>query len=136
LEIDLPDNKHAAPQPLPPHVQLIQMGRAHTVPRIIYAAAKLGLADQLASGPKSAAEVAGAMGAHAPSLQRLMRALAGLNILTERPEQRYALTAIGEALKNRCTWLGQGIPAERRQPLVPKRIRSHRLCCSNRQDRF
>ncbi len=75
------------------------MGRAHTVPRIIYAAAELGLADHLASGPKSAAELAGPMGVHAPSLQRLMRAMAGLGILTERPEQRYALTGLGEALK-------------------------------------
>ena len=74
------------------------VGRAHTVPRIIYAAAKPGLADQLASGPKSAAEVAGSIGAHAPSLRRLMRALAGLGILTERAEQRYVLTTLGEAL--------------------------------------
>lgn len=40
------------------------------------------------------------MGVHAPSLQRLMRALAGLGILTERQEQRYALTGLGEALKS------------------------------------
>ena len=36
------------------------------------------------------------MQAHAPSLHRLMRTL---GILTERPEQRFALTTLGETLK-------------------------------------
>jgi hypothetical protein len=75
------------------------MGRAHVVARTVYAAAKLGLADQLALEPKSAAQLAGPMHVHAPSLHRLMRALANLGILTERAEQRFALTALGEALK-------------------------------------
>jgi hypothetical protein len=39
------------------------------------------------------------MDVHAPSLHRLMRTLASLGILTERPEQRFALTGLGEALK-------------------------------------
>src|SRR4029078_7333234 len=89
----------ADPDELPPHVKLIQMGRAYIVSRIVYAAAKLDLADQLAFGPKSARELAGFMQAHAPSLHRLMRTLASLGILTERPEQRFALTTLGEALR-------------------------------------
>ena len=92
----MPDNEPAV---LPPHVQLIQMGRAHIVSRTVYAAAKLGLADHLAAGPKSAAELAGDVRVHAPSLHRLMRTLASLGILTERAEQRFALTNLGEALK-------------------------------------
>ena len=96
----MPDINQAASKALPPHIQLIQMGRAYVVSRIVYAAAKLGLADQLASGPKSAAELAGPMHAHAPSLYRLMRTLASLGILSERTEQRYALTTLGEALKS------------------------------------
>jgi O-methyltransferase domain/Dimerisation domain len=95
----MPDNTPAASLALPPHIQLIQMGRAFVVSRTVYAAAKLGLADQLAPGPKSAAELAGPMNVHAPSLYRLMRTLASLGILTERPEQRFALTNLGEALK-------------------------------------
>src|SRR5258708_25993545 len=93
------DNKPAASEVLPPHIQLIQMGRAHIVSRCVYAAAKLGLADQLASGPKSAGELARAMDLHALSLYRLMRTLASLGILTEQEEQRFALTNLGEALK-------------------------------------
>jgi hypothetical protein len=67
---------------LPPHAQVIQMGTGSWVSAIVYAAAKLGLADHLAAGPKSAAELAGATGTHAPSLHRLMRSLASLGILT------------------------------------------------------
>jgi hypothetical protein len=77
---------------LPPHLQVIQMGRAHIVSRTVYAAAKLGLADHLASAPKSAAEVAGVLRLHARSLHRLMRTLASLGILTEQPGERFALT--------------------------------------------
>ena len=70
------------------------------VPRVLYAAAKLGLADQLGAGPKSADELAGPMKLHAPSLHRLMRTLASMGILTEREEQRFGLTTLGAALKS------------------------------------
>jgi hypothetical protein len=84
---------------LPAHVQLIQMATGAWVARTVYAAAMLGLADHLTDGPKSAAELAGSVRAHAPSLHRLMRTLASLGILAEEKEQRYALTTLGEALK-------------------------------------
>lgn len=83
----------------PPHVQLIQMGTAYWVSRIVYAAAKLGLADHLASGPQTAAELAAPTRTHGPSLHRLMRALGGLGILSEDDNHRFGLTRLGEALK-------------------------------------
>jgi hypothetical protein len=84
---------------VPPHVELIQMGTAGWVSRVTYAAARLGLADHLAGGPKSSEELAGPLSAHPPSLHRLMRTLASLGILTERGDRRFALTPLGEALK-------------------------------------
>jgi hypothetical protein len=84
---------------LPPHAHLIQMGSAYWVSRIMFVAAKLGLADLLAAEAKSASELAPAIGAHAPSLHRLLRTLAGLGVLSERAEQRFALTPLGEALR-------------------------------------
>jgi len=93
------DDTPPTSQSAPAHVQLIQMGRAHVTSRTVYAAAKLGLADHLASSPKSATELACEMHVHARSLHRLMRTLASLGVLTEQPEQRFALTALGEALK-------------------------------------
>ena len=100
----------------PPHAQLIQMGTAYWVSTILYAAAKLGLADHIAATPKSADELAALTGMHAPSLHRLMRTLAGLGVLTEREAQRFALTPLGEALKTgapgsaRATLLTFGSP--------------------------
>ena len=92
-------HEETAPRAVPPHVQLIQMGTAAWVNAVVFAAAKIGLADQLAAGPRNAAELAGPMRLHAPSLHRLMRTLASLGILTERDAQRFALTPMGEALK-------------------------------------
>jgi O-methyltransferase/methyltransferase family protein len=83
----------------PVHAQLIQMAMGHWVSRIVYLAAKLGVADHLANGPKTADELAGATGMHAPSLYRFMRTLANFEILTEGANRRFALTPLGEALK-------------------------------------
>ena len=83
----------------PPHAQLIQMATGYWVSRIVYAAARLDLADRLADGPKSAAELAGPTGTDASSLHRLMRALAALGILAGKDGRRFALTPLGEALK-------------------------------------
>ena len=88
-----------APPSLPPHVQLIQMGTGGAVANVVHIAAKLGLADKLADGPKSAVELAGPLALHAPSLHRLMRTMASLGILTEGELLRFSLTKLGEALK-------------------------------------
>src|SRR5262245_3489854 len=96
---------------LPLHIQLIQMGATAWISVTVYAAAKLGIADQLAAGPRSADELAGPTGTHAPSLYRLMRTLASLGILTETEQQRFALTPLGEALKS-------GAPGSARATLI------------------
>ena len=95
----MPENGASKAGIVPPHVQLIQMGTAYWVSRIVFVAAKLGLADRLAEGPKSAADLAGSTGAHSRSLHRLMRTLAGLGILSERADHSFSLTPLGEALK-------------------------------------
>lgn len=102
---------------VPPHAQLIQMGTASWVSAIVSAAAKVGIADRLSSGPASAADLAGPMGLHAPTLHRFMRTLSGLGIVTEQEGQRFALTPLGEALKSeapgaaRATLLSFSSPA-------------------------
>jgi hypothetical protein len=55
---------------LPAHVQLIQMCAGAWVAAAVYAAAKIGLADHLADGGRSAVELAAATGTHAPTLHR------------------------------------------------------------------
>lgn len=87
-------------QTVPPHVQLIQMATAYWASRMLYVAAKLNLPDHLSDGPKSAEVLAQTTRTHAPSLYRLMRALASLGLLTEDAEHHFALTCLGEALKS------------------------------------
>ena len=95
----MPAEPSAKPEPVPPHVRLIEMGTAAWVSMIIHGAARIDLADHLAEGAKTAEELAGPTGTHAPSLRRLMRTLAGLGVLTERSPGHFALTPLGEALK-------------------------------------
>ena len=95
----MPEINPGTTETTPPHAQLVQMAMAHWVSHIMYVAAKLSLADHLSGGPKSADELAGLTGTHAPSLYRLMRTLANLGILTEDRSHRFALTTLGDALK-------------------------------------
>ncbi len=68
--------------------------------RGIYVAAKLGLADALAKGARSPAELAGEVGADAGALKRLMRLLAGIGIFHEDDHGAFALTPLGETLRS------------------------------------
>ena len=93
------ENRETRAATLPPHLQLVQMGTAYWVSRVVYAAAKLDLADQLADRAKRAGELAGPTGTDETSLYRLMRTLASLGILSEDASNRFSLTPLGEALK-------------------------------------
>jgi len=63
-------------------------------------AAQLGVVDHLAGGPRTAAELARATGTHAPSLYRLLRALATLEVLAEDDEGRFSSTPLGDTLRS------------------------------------
>ena len=54
--------------PLPPHARIMQMATGHVLARLVYAAAKFGIADHLADSPKSAAEIAAGFGTNATRL--------------------------------------------------------------------
>jgi O-methyltransferase domain len=84
----------------PPHVQLIQMGVAIWQARAIYAAAELALADLIADGTRSVDALARATGTHAPSLSRLLRALASCGVVTETEPGCFATTPLGDALRD------------------------------------
>jgi hypothetical protein len=96
---DMADVGQVSAPAVPAHVQLIHMATAYWASRLLYVAAKFGLADHLAGGPKTAEALAGPTGTHAPSLHRVMRTLASLGVLTEDDQHRFALTPLGEALR-------------------------------------
>jgi ubiquinone/menaquinone biosynthesis C-methylase UbiE len=76
------------------------MATAYWGSRLLYAAAQYSLADRLAAGPKTATELAGETGTHAPSLHRLLRALASLGVLSEGAGHQFTLAPLGEALRS------------------------------------
>jgi hypothetical protein len=83
----------------PPIQQAMQMIAGGWVSQMLGAAAELGVADQLANGPKTAEDVAQAVGADAHHLARLLRALASMGVLAEQGG-RYALTPVSELLRS------------------------------------
>jgi SAM-dependent methyltransferase len=85
---------------VPPHVQVIQMGTACWVSRLVVTAANLRLADHLAQGPKSAADLAAVTATNPRALHRFMRSLANFGILTQGAGDTFALTPLGEALRS------------------------------------
>ncbi|WFU19927.1 methyltransferase [Bradyrhizobium sp. CB3481] len=99
LDSNVPDAQALPPAGVPPHVQLIQMGVAIWQARAVYAAAELGIADILADGPCSVAELAVRTGTHAPSLFRLLRALASCGLIEETWNGQFMTTTLGDALR-------------------------------------
>jgi O-methyltransferase domain/Dimerisation domain len=87
-----------APTEASPAAQLIQMARGYMVTQIVGAVARLGLADKLAAGPKSSAELTGATGADPDGLVRLLRAATTVGLIAECESDRFALTRVGACL--------------------------------------
>jgi O-methyltransferase domain len=62
-------------------------------------AVELGLAERLAAGSRTAADLAAEVGAHASSLRRLLRALVAIGAVAADGSDRYSLTPLGEEMK-------------------------------------
>lgn len=60
--------------------------------QMVFVAAKLRLADHLANGPKSIAELARLTGTHEDSLYRMLRLLSGYGVFAEEAGKRFRLT--------------------------------------------
>ena len=82
-----------------PRDTLLRMTNAFQVSQAIHVAAALGIADLLGDGPSSADELAEATGAHAPTLYRLLRALASVGVFAEKTDGRFGLTPLAERLR-------------------------------------
>jgi hypothetical protein len=92
---------HAFPsERVSPSARLMQLiwGRMST--HLLAAVASLGIADLLKDGPQPVAALAQAVGAHEPSLYRVLRALASMGVFAEVAERQFALTATGELLRS------------------------------------
>src|ERR1044071_7331898 len=84
----------------PPPFIMLRMISGFWISRAIYVAAKLGIADLVKDEPKTASELAQETGTHAPSLYRVLRALASVNIFAKDDEGRFHLTPLAATLQS------------------------------------
>ena len=77
--------------------QLARLVSGYWYTQTIYVATKLGIAELLKDGPKSAQALAQATGTNPRALYRLLRALASISIFAEE-EGRFSLTPLAECL--------------------------------------
>ena len=90
-----PANKQTSPPPAAE--QMLQIISGFWISRGVYVIARLGIPDLLKSGPKTADDLATATNTHAPSLYRVLRALASVGVLTAEGEH-FGLTPLSEIL--------------------------------------
>ena len=83
-----------------PQLQMRSLLMGFIVSRGIQVAAELGLADALANGPKGRDALAREVGAHADTMDRLMRTLASFGVFERLPDGRYANTPCSECLRS------------------------------------
>jgi hypothetical protein len=91
-EGQIPSGHHA-------FVSMLGLIRGATLGRMVSVVAELGIADLVASGPRTAEELADATGTHAPSLFRLLRALSSVGVFAEIDGRRFRLTPLADRLR-------------------------------------
>lgn len=84
---------------VPARVALFEQFIGLWTTQMIYAAAKLGLADHLAAGPKTAAALAAESQAHPDAVMRLLRSLTSIGIFKRLPDGRFALNRLAATLR-------------------------------------
>ncbi|OBK72716.1 hydroxyneurosporene methyltransferase [Mycobacterium sp. 1164985.4] len=91
--------QHLHRSTVPASVAILEMATGAWQTQTMYVAAKLGVADELASGPARAADIAERVGADPDALYRLMRALSSKGLLDHHRDDTFSLTKVGDALR-------------------------------------
>jgi hypothetical protein len=84
---------------LTPPAAMRDLIAGYWVSRMIYVAAKLGLADLLKKGPRTAEDLATATGVQSSALYRVLRTLASYGVFAEIKGRRFKLTPLGNTLR-------------------------------------
>lgn len=83
-----------------PRSPLMDLAFGFMPAQMIHVATEIGVADAFTDGgPSTSTELAEATGAHAPSLHRLLRGLAGLGVVEQKEPDLFALTEEGRRLR-------------------------------------
>jgi hypothetical protein len=89
------------PRHRPKHIEaMLNHITGYWVSQMVFVAARLGIADVLAKGSKTSAAIAEQVGAHAPSLHRVLRTLASIGVFAETPNGRFRLTPLAATLRS------------------------------------
>ena len=89
-------NQHTTPPP----AQMMQLITGFWTSCCIYSAAKLDIADQLALHPQGASRLAESTHCHAPSLNRVLRALVSAGIFSKNQQGEFCNNALSETLRS------------------------------------
>lgn len=84
----------------PPGALLLQQLTGRWLTDMLACVARLGVADELAAGPRTVAEVAAAIDADEQALGRVLRALASTGVFAHSGDSTFALTPMGECLRS------------------------------------
>ena len=94
-----PDAAQPTPEERAAATAVLRMIWGIHVSRAVYAVTELGIADRLAGGPVSCAELARETRADEDSLYRVLRLLAALGLFSEAPPRSFGLTILGDRLR-------------------------------------
>ncbi len=117
IQDSTPDAAAQTPQEAPPpEVILTQIAFGALLTQALYVAAKLGVADLLAAGPRPVAELAAATETHERSLYRVLRSLASAGVFAEVAPKTFGQTPLSERLRtdapgsmrNGAIFMGEG----------------------------
>ena len=91
--------KPRRPRPQPPEV-MRGLLTGYWVSQMLFTVAELGVADALSEKPLAPGALAKKVGAHAPSLRRVLRTLASVGVFAEDAKGRFRLTPLGRTLRS------------------------------------
>lgn len=83
----------------PPFVGMMHLLGGNFVAGALAGLAQLGIADLVAAGPRTPADLAREIGVNADALYRLMRATASIGVLAEQDDGRFAQTPLSDCLR-------------------------------------
>lgn len=97
---------------------LLDLIQGAVITQAVSAAAKLGIADVLQAGPLTAGEIAGRAGSDPEATFRLLRTLSGYGLFELRPDGRFALAPMGDALREDAPDSMRGLAVLMGHPLL------------------
>ena len=101
-----------------PQAAILDLITGFWAAQAVAAVARLGVADELAKGPRTAHELAPILGAHPGALYRLLRAMTSIGVLAKDAAGRFSLTPVGDCLRS-------GIPGSMRASIASELDTAH-----------